>query len=281
MTNFGSRAAGVFVASMMLMPMSAQAQNYGAQQRPYEPQVVAMPTAPQSNLTLRVNQLERELQLLTGRLEKVSHDLGQANKRIDTLTAALNQTGPTSTVSPGTQPLYPPMTTPSGPLSPEMGSAPAEATGGPRDLVNGGAVIEAPSPGSETMSLPDDPGAAYDLATDALLDGDYATAEAAFTQFLVKFPNDPKAADAQFRLGEIFLATGAYSKAASAFLKHVKTYPDNVKAAEGYLKLGISFARLEKNKEACQVFAAMKKKFPNAAADLVARRTQESTKAGC
>ncbi len=278
---FKSVAAGVALAGAAFLPSAV------AQQTVYPGQVqqtaqAAMPT-PQNNLALRVEQLERELQLITGKLEEVTFKLDQSNKRIDTLTAALSQTAAptglaTDPVIPGSDPLYPPAL-PDGALPPIEG--PAEATGGPRNLVTDSAPAETFSPGSTPFALPTEPQAAYDFGVNALLEGKFDVAEQAFIEFLKMFPEDERAADVQFRLAEIYLATENYASAASAFLKHVRSYPDNPKSAEAYLKLGISFARLNKPADACKVFKLMAEKFPNADANLIARRNQEEAAAGC
>lgn len=175
----------------------------------------------------------------------------------------------------------------------QSGAAPnASAASGPTDLTapaaaaSGAAGAASPAAGGDAqpparVQLPTEPNAAYDYAYKFLLQGDYPHAEAAFKAYLDTFPNDAKAADAQFRLGEIYMATGAYADAASAFLTHVQTYPNDPRAAESYLKLGASFARLGRTKEACQVFGALRKKFPDASPTVLQRLAAERDRAQC
>ncbi|MDB5457188.1 MAG: tol-pal system protein YbgF, partial [Caulobacter sp.] len=47
-----------------------------------------------------------------------------------------------------------------------------------------------------------DPATAFKAARQSLLDGDYAAAEAAFTSYVATWPDDPKAPEARYWLGE-------------------------------------------------------------------------------
>ncbi|MEL7490768.1 MAG: tol-pal system protein YbgF [Pseudomonadota bacterium] len=211
------------------------------------------------NSAVRINQLERQVQDLTGLVEKLTFQLDQANARLDAV---------------------------SGVLANDPAAA-AAASGGPTPLTGGDPIADqisaaggAPS-AATAVSLPGDPAAAFDYASGFLLRGDYDSARAAFEGYVQAFPNSPQTADAQFRLGEIYLATGANADAADAFIAHIRNYPNDPRAAEAYLKLGTSFARLEKNAEACKVFKTMRGKFPNAAPPVTDRANIEMARIQC
>lgn len=222
--------------------------------------------------TVRIGELEREIQELTGRIEELTYKLEQSERRLDAVTAALS------------------------------GSASADATGasvgrpaalgGPVDLTAGGDPIadtlaaqdtndQSGSVGGGDVALPLDPNAAFDYASRFLLDGDYQRAKSAFELYVEAFPNHARTPDAQFRLGEIHLALGENAAAADVFINHIRNYPNDPRAAEAYLKLGTAFSRLDKPSEACTVFKTMKTKFPSAASAVVQRADIEMARIDC
>lgn len=218
---------------------------------------------------LKISRLEQEIQALTGRIEDMSHQLDQANSRLEAVTAAL-QGG----AAPGA-----------------MGAAGSpQAVGGPVNLATGDPIADqiqqagaAPLPGGDEseIALPADPVAAFDYASSFLMRGDYQSAQKAFELYVQVFPNHPRTADAQFRLGEIYLATGANANAADAFIAHIKKYPNDPRAAEAYLKLGTAFSRMNQSQEACKVFKTMKAKYPSASPAVLDRANTEMARINC
>ena len=209
---------------------------------------------------VKISRLEQKIQTLTGRIEELSWRLDQANARIDSLSRAL--AGET----------------------PDGGAPGAGATGGPARLGGDDPIASriAEASGDEAeVALPFDPNAAFDYASAFLLRGDYPRAQRAFELYVEAFPNNPRTAEAQFRLGEIYLATGANAEAADVFIAHIRKYPNDPRAAEAYLKLGTAFARLQKNTEACQVFRSMRGKFPNAPQAVMQRADLEMQRISC
>lgn len=244
----------------------------------------AQPAAADS--AAKINRLQEEVQALTGQVEQLTHRLDQANARLDAISAAL-ATDPNAAAALAAQ-SQPPQGQSS--LGQQQGGTP-----GPQPLVPAGGATTDPigariaqstapdqsaSP-APLITLPADSEAAFQFASDLARKGDYAGAQKAFQLYLKTFPRSPRAADAQFRLGEIYLATGANAEAADAFLAHIKTYPNDPHAAEAYLKLGSAFARLGRNTEACKVFAAAKAKFANAAPAVRQRIDLEAQRAVC
>lgn len=223
--------------------------------------------------TLRIGELEREIQSLTGRIEELTFQLDQANMRLDAISAALAGGGAPAAAS----------------MPDAFGDVPA-ANGGPVDLTTGDAIANeiaraddvgvAAAP-VDDVTLPLDPTAAFDYASQYLLKGDYPRAKSAFELYLQAFPNHTRTPDAQFRLGEIHMALSENAAAADAFIAHIRNYPNDPRAAEAYLKLGTAFARLEKPGEACTVFKTMKTKFPNAGSPVVQRANLEMARIDC
>jgi len=127
----------------------------------------------------------------------------------------------------------------------------------------------------------EDPEELYRSAYDYILSGQYATAEAGFADHAKRFPEDVKAADARFWLGEAQLGQQKYRDAAEVFLAANKDYPDSKKAPDMLLKLGVSLAGLNQKDVACATFAEVDKRYPDISGALKSRVKQEQALAAC
>ena len=146
------------------------------------------------------------------------------------------------------------------------------------------AAQEAPSPDRTVVAaLPssDDPDELYRNSYEFILSGDYGTAEAGFRNHIERFPNDQKAADARFWLGESLLGQKKYRDAAEIFLAANKEFPSAKKAPEMLLKLGVSLAGLDQRDVACATFSEIGKRYPDISAPLQDRVKQEQALAAC
>lgn len=217
--------------------------------------------------SVKIGQLEEQIQFLTGRIEELSYELEQANARLDAITAALaGDALGASALQPG---------------SPSSSGGPTALGGDPIADAIARSDAGAATGDVSDVALPLDADAAFEYASSFLMSGDYARARAAFELYVEAFPNHARTADAQFRLGEIYLATGANADAADAFIAHIKKYPNDPRAAEAYLKLGSAFSRMEQTAEACKVFKSMRAKFPNASPVVLQRADVEMTRINC
>ncbi len=220
-----------------------------------------------TDASLKIGRLEQEVQFLTGRVEELNHALEQANARLDAVSAAL-----AGGALPGFTGLD------GGPV-PLGGGAPDLQPGDPiADAItsSGAADID-----TSDVALPINPEAAFDYASGFLRSGDYARAEAAYLMFVQSFPNNARTADAQFRLGEIYLATNRSADAADAFIAHIRQYPNDPRTAEAHLKLGTAFARLGQNDQACKVFKSVRTRFASAPPAVLQRTDVEMQKINC
>jgi tol-pal system protein YbgF len=136
---------------------------------------------------------------------------------------------------------------PSGPLPPPPASNPS-ATG----------VVASVAPPSNS------PKDYYDLAYGYVLRKDYALAEQAFQNFLKKFPNDRRAPDAEFWLGESLFQRQNYDAAASAFLDLSTKHGSHGKAPDALLRLAQSLAAMKQKEMACATLAEVGRKYPRA-----------------
>lgn len=149
-----------------------------------------------------------------------------------------------------------------------------------------GAASAAPPPPVTTAALPPagditNPKQLYETAYGYLLQRDYGAAEAAFDDFLKKFPQDSLAGNAQYWLGESHFVRGQYKTAASAFLKGYQSYAQSAKAPDSLLKLAMSLDRLGQKDAACSSYSELNIKFPNAPQSVKSRAQSERQRVGC
>jgi tol-pal system protein YbgF len=126
-----------------------------------------------------------------------------------------------------------------------------------------------------------DPKQLYETAYGYLLQRDYGAAQAAFDDFLKKFPNDSLSGNAQYWLGETHFVRGQYKAAAESFLKGYQTYAQSAKAPDSLLKLAMSLDRLGQKDAACSSYAELASRFPNAPQSIKARAQSERQRVGC
>lgn len=136
----------------------------------------------------------------------------------------------------------------------------------------------APDAGSQKPASAD---ASYDSAYGYILNGDYKKAEAGFRSYLEDYPEDTKAADASFWLGEAQYSQGRYNDAAKTFLNAYKTYGQSKKAPEILLKLGMSLAALDNKDTACATLREIPKRFPKASKAVFSKVSSEESRLAC
>lgn len=144
-----------------------------------------------------------------------------------------------------------------------------------------GTRVAAAPLGPAGVGATSDPKQLYETAYGYLLQQDYGAAEAAFDEFLQKFPSDRLAGNAQYWLGETHFVRGDYKTAAGAFLKGYQTYGDSAKAPDSLLKLALSLDRLGQKDAACSSFSEINTRFPTAPAQLKTRAQSERRRVGC
>jgi tol-pal system protein YbgF len=130
-----------------------------------------------------------------------------------------------------------------------------------------------------------------------LKQGDYPAAEEVLKRFVRRYPDDARAGEVQYWLGETYYARGNYAEAADAFAVGFGRDPGGTMAPEALLKLGMSHARAGQKQKACQAFktplAVLDDDFPatvlaqldddllNARSVIKERAEDEKKKLGC
>ncbi|MGI9403503.1 MAG: tol-pal system protein YbgF [Hyphomicrobium sp.] len=131
------------------------------------------------------------------------------------------------------------------------------------------------------LNPPGNPKQLYETAYGYLMQRDYGAAQAAFEDFLSRYPNDSLAGNAQYWLGEAYFVRGQFKAAAGAFLKGYQTYSGNARAPDSLLKLAMSLDRLGQKDAACSSYAELSTKFPNAPQNVKMRAKSERQRVGC
>ena len=217
--------------------------------------------------TARMDALEGQVRALMAQVETLQQQVRQGNQRTAAATAPPPPAAPPVISPPATAP--PPVLSPaSAPERDPIGTIIGGSQGGGQSLPQAGASDAAAKQLYET---------AYGL----LLQQDYASAEAAFDEFLKRFPNDPLAGNAQYWLGETFYVRGNFKSSASAFLKGYQTYGRSSKAPDSLLKLAMSLDRLGQRDSACASYSELNVRFPNAPGAVRSRADTERRRLGC
>jgi tol-pal system protein YbgF len=230
-------------------------------------------------MQVRIAELERLVQDLTGKVEEATYQNRQLQAKLDNALSdmeyRLNALEGNPTPAPAAAASAAPAAPAAGGARPEgvlgymPGSAPA--TGG-----------AAPAPAASANVLPNasEP-EQYNFAFSMLRQGDYPGAEQAFRAFLDQHPKGNLSGNAQYWLGETYYVRADYEQAAVAFMKGYQTYPDSTKGPDNLLKLGMSMANLGKTKEACAAFGRLESQYPRAAEAIKRRATTEMSRLGC
>ena len=193
-------------------------------------------TAPLTDLTARVAELETQQRALTGQVEANQNRLrlleealakfrGDAEFRLNAIEAG------------GVKP-----------ADPAAATVPDDST--PPPTTRPGRTPLKPAP--ETPAAPVGPEAQWRAAQALVSAKDYDGAEVALTDFLAKYPKSTHASEAQYALGKSYAAQKQHAEAAKAYLGGYKTYPKGTRAPDSLLGLAQALIDLKKPAQACQ-----------------------------
>ncbi len=210
-------------------------------------------------LSQRVNDLELSLRRMTGDNETLLRDIDTARRDVTTerdRAAALESrlAALEAKVAAGIAP--PPLADAGGGT---LGTLPAGPEAGPAQT----------------------PAAAFAAANKLLLDGDYPGAEAAFADFIDRYPDHARAAEANYRLGQTLTARKATADAAGAYIASIRGYPKTAWAPEAMLELSRSLVTLGDGANACRVLSDLGTRYPTATAAVKSRAATTRAQAKC
>ncbi len=102
---------------------------------------------------------------------------------------------------------------------------------------------------------------AYHDAFNLLKAGEYDESIAAFTDFLVQFPNSQYADNAQYWLGETYYVKREFEPALVEYRKLIDTYPTSKKRSHAMLKIGYSYHELGQLDQARAVLEDLRNRY--------------------
>jgi tol-pal system protein YbgF len=265
----------------------------------------------------RINRVEAQMRTLTGHIEELTFQITQLQEQVRRMqednefrfreleggaapmarAEAPVETPSTdiASASPPAPPTLPPPDTAgqgqplSGPGAPPqplgtltLSGAAMGNSGQPLDLTAPLPPVSAPAGPDLAMAAPTgDARSDFERAYRLVLSGDYATAEVALRQFLATYPEDPRAPDARYWLGESLFSRAQFREAAVEFHATYKNFPTSSRAPDALLKLGLSLAGFGERDTACATFASVLKQFPDVSNSLRQRVSFEQASAGC
>jgi tol-pal system protein YbgF len=200
-----------------------------------------------SDMLVRMDNLQNEIQKLLGQLELQAHQLDEIKQRqrdlyvdIDRRLLRLERNEPTTDLGAGTAASH---------------GASASAAGAQTSTTAAASAAGAPADSAAEQQ-------AYQKAFDLLRGLRYDQAVTAFNDFLTKYPKGRYAHIAQYWIGEANYAQRKFKQAIVDYQKLIDNYPTSPKLAEAMLKIGYSQYELKNNKAAETILNQLIKSYP-------------------
>lgn len=233
----------------------------------------------------RLEQLQAEIQQLTGKVEEQAYLIGEMKKSQSTLYSDFDgrmqnlekKTGgvsPSATESPAIQgnSVEPPAAAESPVAAPAVVPAPeAKAPVQKQDAMQASSG-EVSVPVGASSSSPGDEKQQYQQAYEALRNGHTAQAIAEFNAVLGKNPKGEYANNAQYWLGEAYRVNQDIDSARKAFNSVIENYPGSSKVPDALLKLGTIEVEQKNAVKAREYLARVTTDFPSSTAARLAAK---------
>ena len=110
--------------------------------------------------------------------------------------------------------------------------------------------------------VPETPEAVIAEADKRLAANQYADARRLYEAFVNRYPTDPRAARAQFQMGEAYLAEKRYANAIGAYTKVIDNFPKSENVPDAMFKNGVAFFALKYCSDAKVYFQELLKRYP-------------------
>ena len=118
-------------------------------------------------------------------------------------------------------------------------------------------------------------------AKQAYSSGDLASAEVGFNDYIARFADTPRAAEARYWLGKSLATRSAHSEAATAYIGAIRGWPQTPWAPDAVVELSRSLVQLRKGPDACRTLEELAKRYPKAPPSVQARAASARTQAKC
>ncbi|OFX18446.1 MAG: tol-pal system protein YbgF [Anaeromyxobacter sp. RBG_16_69_14] len=124
---------------------------------------------------------------------------------------------------------------------------------------------------AKQLKRPADKGEFLALAQAQEAKGERAVARELYEEFVKKWPSDPRAADAHFRLGELWYGERRHRQAILEYGKVAQDFPRSDKAPDALLRTAESMLALDLRDDARGLFEEVTKRYPQSTAAQRAR----------
>ena len=118
----------------------------------------------------------------------------------------------------------------------------------------------------------------YDYSLAAFREDQYEKAMDGFRQFLKSYPNSDRGDNAQFWIGECYMALKQYEQAILAYQKVIKDYPKGNKVANAMLRQAIAFLEIKDKTSATLLLKRIITKYPNSSEADIAKKKLDTIK---
>lgn len=222
----------------------------------------------QAELGTQVDELKRAEEALTGRVEDneliikraVERDLNTKETSAAKLDELIQRVNHLETLVKRQQQY----------LNLEEPAIPKEKTGGAGETP---VQVEKPEPPQQSAGKPIGEIELYDYSLAAFREDQYEKAMEGFKEFLATYPKSDRADNAQFWIGECFMALKQYEQAILAYQNVIKNYPNGNKVANAMLRQAIAFLEIKDKTSAKLLLQRIIKKYPNSSeADIAGKK---------
>jgi TolA-binding protein len=237
-------------------------------------------SAPITDLTARVDGLERQLATLTGQIEQMGFANRQQDDRLKALEAKIAKTETPGSVE--AAPERPSATSQTPAQTPTQALAPSKPIAAKPPSAKTDPARKAALAAVEMPSTGDAAEDAYTYGFRLYSGRFYPEAQAKLKEFVVAFPKHKRASYAQNLLGRAYLDEGKPALASVAFYENYQKMPKGERAPDSLYWLGLSLMKLNKAGDACKAYAEFSEVYgATAPTELKARVAKGRADAKC
>lgn len=223
-------------------------------------------------ITGRLDQLQAEVQQLTGKVEEQAYQIAELKKQQKTMYADVDDR--LQTIENKTIDTAQPADQAGAETAPEP-EAPAEPAAATPSTGTGEPAAETAAPASKpqaSVQVPEAEKQEYQAAYDTLRRGRTDQSIAEFNAYLEKYPTGGLANNAQYWLGEAYRVKQDSNAAQAAFNKVIDNYPGSAKVPDALLMLGKIEMEQSNPDKAREYFTRVTTDYPNSPAARLATK---------
>lgn len=224
-----------------------------------------------ADMVARMGTLERQLRVITGRLEEQDYrqrEMEEQFTQLQAQVALMREQQLTAASQPETSPAQPVATGGGATANVERQTATVDAVD---------------QPTAPIVALPEgDPTVQYNYAFSFVRRNDLASGKTAMEQFLAANPDDDSAANAKFWLGRINLQQGNAAEAARYYLTLIEEHPNHNRRPDALVDLADALVQIDAPSDACNALQEFRRVEDEASVRAVdsARRVDQSASCG-